>query len=203
MRRSIFNINIYKPEARGKKKAWKPPSREAFQGGLAIIAFIVLFAACAYIFFGLYLPQKRSLEEARSEAENLEFKLQGTKATAQALVAKRDLYLQLNAEAVGWPETLSVMSKSLPENIWFSKIEFSGRAGRVQEGPSIVFLGGTFSGFGEENIDQIGDLLIRLNHAKEFTKDFEPLRLEYTKKTTTEMGIITFRIIGKSRNLSL
>jgi hypothetical protein len=202
MKRSIFNINIYRPEGRGKK-AWKPPSPDVFQGVIAIISILLLFTMCGFIFFGLYLPQKRSLGEARSQAEDLEFKLQGTKTLAQALVSTRDLYLQLNAEAVGWTEKLSVLSKSIPENIWFSSIEFSGRAGKVQEGPNLVILGSTFSGLGEENIDQIGDLLIRLNNAEEFKEDFEPLRLEYSKKTDAEWGIITFRLIGKSRNLSL
>jgi len=202
MKRSIFNINIYKPEARGKK-AWKPPSPDVFQGVIAIISFVLLFTVCGYIFFGLYLPQKRRLDEARSQAEDLEFKLQGTKALAQILVSTRDLYLQLNAEAVGWYETLSALSKNLPENIWFSRIEFSGRAGQIQGGQNLVILGWTFSGLGEENIDQIGDLLIRINNAEEFKEDFEPLRLEYTKKTDAEWGIINFRVIGKSRNLSL
>ncbi|MGA1790709.1 MAG: PilN domain-containing protein [bacterium] len=201
MKHSIFNINIYKPETK-KKKEWKGPSEEAYRGFMIILSFLLLLAVCSYLLFGLYIPQKRNIEEAHSEADTLEQELQRTKAIAQNLTGKKDLYLQIMAEAVAWPEKLFALSRTLPENIWFSKVEFPGRSGKIEGGQKIVISGWTFSGLMEENLDQIGDLLTGLNQSAEFKEEFDSMLLEFTKKSETEPGMIQFQIKGKAKDLS-
>jgi Tfp pilus assembly protein PilN len=201
MKYSIFNINIYKPESR-KKKKWKGPSEEVYRGFMIILSFILLLAVCSYLLFGLYIPQKRNIEESRSEVDTLELELQRKKATAQDLNSKKDLYIQIMAEAVPWPEKLFALSRMLPENIWFSEVEFPGRTGKIEGGQKIVISGWTFSSPMEENLDQIGDLLTGLNQAEEFKDDFDPMLLEYTKKSETQLGMIQFQIKGKAKDLS-
>ena len=188
MKHSIFNINIYKPEAK-KKKEWKGPSEEVYRGLMIVLSFLLLLAVCSYLLFGLYIPQKRNLEEAHSEADTLEQELQRTKAIAQNLTGRKDLYLQIMAEAVAWPETLS-------------KIDFPGRSGKIEGGQRFVISGWTFSGLMEENLDQIGDLLTGLNQSAEFKEQFNSMLLEYTKKSETELGMIQFQIKGKAKDLS-
>jgi len=201
MKHSIFNINIYKPETK-KKKEWKAPSEEVYRGFMIILSFLLLLAVSSYLLFGLYIPQKRNLEEAHSEANTLEQELKRTKSMAQNLADKKDLYLQINAEAVAWPEKLFALSRTLPENIWFSKVEFPGRLGKIEGGQKIVISGWTFSGLMEENLDQIGDLLTGLNQSAEFKEEFDPMLLEFTKKSETEQGMIQFQIKGKAKDLS-
>ncbi len=202
MKKSIFNINIYKPE-RKKKKERKLPSVEIYSGLMVIISFLLLFCVCIYLIFALYIPQKSALKKALSKAEDLDLKLQQTRADALTLAGKRDLYVQIKGEVVSWPEKLAALSQNLSEKIWFSRIEFPGRSGSIKGGQDILIFGQTFSGLAEENLDQIGDLIIRLNRSDSFKEDFEPLRLEYTQKSETEWGTIQFQIIGKTKDLSL
>jgi hypothetical protein len=202
MKKSIFNINIYKPE-RKKKKEWKLPYEEIYSGLMILISLLLLFSVCIYLIFGLYLPQNRTLKKALSKANDLDLKLQRTNAEALNLASKKDLYLQLKGEVVSWPEKLVALSQNLSEKIWFSRIEFPGRAGNIKGGQDLLIFGQTFSGLTEENLDQIGDLIIGLNRADAFKEDFEPLRLEYTQKSETDWGMIQFRIIGKAKDLSL
>lgn len=202
MKKSIFNINIYKPE-RKKKKEWKLPSEEIYTSLLIIISFLLLFSVCIYLFLGLYLPQKSKLKKAISKADSLDLKLQRTKAEALNLASKKDLYLQIKAEAISWPEKLVTLCQNLPENIWFSMIEFPGRSGNIKGGQDLLISGQTFSGLTEENLDQIGDLITGLNRTESFKEDFEPLRLKYTQKAETGWGVIQFRIIGKTKDFSL
>jgi hypothetical protein len=202
MKKSIFNINIYKPK-RKKKKEWKLPYKEIYSGIMILISLFLLFIVSIYLFFGLHLPQDRNLKKALSKAEEMDLKLRETKAEAMSLADKKKLYLQIRGESVSWPEMLAALSQNLSEKIWFSSIVFSGRADTNKGGQDLLIDGRTFSGLLEENLDQIGDLIIGLNRAETFKRDFEPLRLEYTQKSDTEWGIIRFRIIGKAKDLSL
>ena len=201
MKHSFFNINIYKPEGK-KKKEWKKPTEEAYRGLLIIFSFLLLLGVCSYLIFGLYIPQQRTLEEARSEAGRLENKLQAEKRLSQSLSGKREIYLQIKGEAVSWPEKLYALSEILPNNIWFSKIEFPGRSGNIEGGQPLKISAWTFSGLMEQNLDQIGDLIIGLNQAEEFKEDFNPLSLEYTKKSDQEWGMVQFQMTGKTKNLT-
>ncbi|MGA1863544.1 MAG: hypothetical protein ACMUHX_00620 [bacterium] len=202
MKKSIFNINIYKPE-RKKKKEWKLPYKEIYSGIMILISLFLLFIVSIYLFFVLHIPQERNLKKALSKAKEMDLKLQETKAEAISLAEKKKLYLQIREESVSWPEKLVALSQNLSEKIWFSSITFSGRADTNKGGQDLLILGQTFSSLSEENLDQIGDLIIGLNRAETFKRDFEPLRLEYTQKSETEWGVIQFRIIGKAKDLSL
>ena len=203
MKKSIFNINIYKPERKKKKREWKVPYAEIYSGLIITISFLLLFCVCIYLIFGLYIPQNRKLKIALKKAKELDLNLQETKAKALKLAGKKDLYLQIRGDVVSWPEKLAVLSQNLSEKIWFSRIEFPGRSGNIKGGQELLILGQTFSGLTEENLDQIGDLILGLNRDKAFKEDFEPLRLDYTKKSDTDWGTIQFRITGRAKDLSL
>ena len=202
MKKSVFNINIYKPEKK-KKKEWKLPYKEIYSGIMILISLFLLFCVCVYLFFVLHIPQERNLKKALSKSKETELKLQEIKAEAVSLAEKKDLYLQIKGEAISWPKKLIALSQNLPENIWFSRIEFPGRSGKIEGGQNFLISGQTFSGLMEENLDQIGDLLLGLNRTETFKEDFESLHLEYTQKSETDWGVIQFRITGKTKDLSL
>lgn len=201
MKKSIFNINIYRPDTKKEKRA-RIPSEGDYTGLFALASLILLIVVAVYLVFGIYIPQKRMLEDAHSEAERLEQKLQGLKTSAQRLTSKKDFYLKLRGEAVCWYEKMLVISNAVPENIWFSRIEFPGRTGEIKGGESLQISGLTFSGFREENLDQIGTLLTSLNRSKEFQEEFGPLRLQYTKKSQSDWGITQFQYTGEARALT-
>jgi Tfp pilus assembly protein PilN len=201
MKKSFFNINIYKPETK-MKKTRKRPSDEGYRDFLLIVLFLLFLVICSTLFLRLYIPQKRMIEDAHTEEGTLNHALQELKAEEKRLVAKKDLYLQIKAEAVSWAPKLVSLSRVLPEGIWLSKIEFPGRYGNFKGEQNFLISGWTFSGIMEENMDQIGDFLIGLNHSEEFKEDFEPFFLEFTKKLETSLGQIQFRMTGKSKDLS-
>lgn len=200
MKKPIFNINIYKPE---RKKEIKE-SGFTFYNNIffsLLISLTIIILVCTFILFVFYLPQRRLIENAYTEADMLEHNLQGLKDISSRLDEKRGLYLNLRSEAVSWHDKLTVLSDILPERTWFSKIEFPGRAGQIEGGEQLVFSGLTFSGIMGENLDQIGDLLMSLNESSEFKKEFSPLYLTFTKKSDTELGITLFQFTGQTKDL--
>lgn len=201
MKQSIFTINIYKPEAK-KKKSWKGPSEWLLTGLSYILSFLVLLGICVYLVFGLYIPQKRDIEASRSLLQGLEQRLEALRQTAKDLEVKRDFFLGIRGQAITWPEKLHSLSESVPDNIWLSKIEFPGRAGQLKGGQSLAISALTFSGFKEENLDQIGDLLDAVNQSEQFKDEFEPMHLDFTKKSEAETGIILLELTGKAKDLS-
>ncbi len=202
MKKTFFKINIYKPDLE-KQKGPKVPIEERFFGFFAIMSFILIFFVVFYIFFFLYTPQKQRLEDARYETEDLNNRLNALKTIARDLSNKKEEYIRIRSEAVSWLDKMLAFSKALPENIWLSKFEFLGRSGQIKGGQDLSVFGYTFSGFREENLDQIGILLTRLNRSDAFNEDFNPLHLKYTKKSDNEWGITLFQYTSKSKDLTI
>ncbi|MBN2373006.1 PilN domain-containing protein [bacterium] len=202
MKKTLFNINLYMPEKK-KKKVIKPPRDGRFMGIVAFFAAIVLILVIGYLFFGIYIPQMRMIEDAHSEEERLESQLQGIKAVSQRLARKKGLYLDIRGEAVSWPEKLLAIMDALPESIWLHKLDFQGRSGDVKGGQTLTISGFTFSGAMKGNLDQIGIFLTNINQSAEFEAEFDPLRLDFTRKSKSEQGTVEFQLTGKARDLAL
>lgn len=207
-----FQINVYKP---GKRPTVKIPREASSPTRLPLFIFVGMIVLILMGFAYLYTAQvgtlKRKMRADQKQIMMLRQFLTESNTGQNKIVGVEDLLLQVKGERVLWKDKLIELSRLIPDGIRLTQLNMEivektpdrTRPRQKVKETILTMKGEMLSPPGQESLDQIARLIMKLNESAAFKSDFEPMELVYTHRAKTkDREFMEFELSGRLRPIS-
>lgn len=206
-----FQINIYKPSRRPKVKIPREPSPNRAPLFMFLGSIVLILLAFTYLYSTEVATLKRKARADRRQIMMLQQFLEETKEGKNSRSGTRALLQEIQRKRVLWKDKLVELSRLVPEEIRLTRVSMK----EIEKTPDkkkprqkvketvLTMKGEILATPGEESLDHIARLIMRLNESPAFKTSFEPLTLVYTQRMKTKKReFMEFELRGRLRSPS-
>ncbi|MBW2120687.1 MAG: hypothetical protein JRH07_02430 [Deltaproteobacteria bacterium] len=201
-----FQINVYKPGRRPSIRIPHEPSPTRWIMLILLGAIGLIFLGFAYFYSGQILTLKRKIRADQKQIAILRQCMKEIETEENEQSELEALLAQVRTKRVLWTDKLVDLSRLVPEEIRLTGLSLETiekrpdrKNPRKKVKETVLTINGqVLTKPGQESLDHIARLIMSLNEASTFSRDFEPLGLVYTQRVKTrEREFMEFEVSAR------